>query len=541
MHPLQRYTLGMNRYIHIALIAVALLSHPAAGEEPAATDRPFQIRIVDEQTGRGVPLVELRTVNGVRCYSDSAGNVAFSEPGLMGSKVFFFLTSHGYEFPKDAFGMVGAAVETAPGGSATLRIKRLNIAERLYRVTGEGIYRDTVLLGQPAPIRQPLLNAQVAGQDSVQALPYRGKLYWFWGDTGRMSYPLGQFQTSGATSQPPADGGLAPSVGVDLEYFAGPDGFSRRMCPMERGGEPILVWLDGLLTAPDESGGERLVARYAQMKSLEKMLEHGLVVFNDQTQTFEKIAQLELAEQWRFPRGQAVRYSDGGKEYYLFPAPYPVTRVAAALEQIKDPAAYEAFTPLQAGQRYSPEAVVERDAAGKAVWGWKRDTDPISPRQERELIAAGKLQPGEARFQLTDADGGGPVELHGGSFHPNAHLGKWIMIGVQAGGKSSFLGEVWFAAADGPTGPWTTAVKIATHDRYSFYNPTQHVFFDEEGGRVVYFEGTYAETFSGAPFATPRYDYNQVMYRLDLADPRLAPPAAQSQPTTTTTAPAEGD
>jgi hypothetical protein len=27
--------------------------------------------------------------------------------------------------------------------------------------------------------------------------------------------------------------------------------------------------------------------------------------------------------------------------------------------------------------------------------------------------------------------------------------------------------------------------------------------------------------FSGNPDKTPRYDYNQVMYRLDLADPRL--------------------
>ena len=33
-----------------------------------------------------------------------------------------------------------------PGGSATLKLKRMNTAERLYRITGEGVYRDTVLL-----------------------------------------------------------------------------------------------------------------------------------------------------------------------------------------------------------------------------------------------------------------------------------------------------------------------------------------------------------------------------------------------------------
>jgi hypothetical protein len=49
----------------------------------------------------------------------------------------------------------------------------------------------------------------------------------------------------------------------------------------------------------------------------------------------------------------------------------------------------------------------------------------------------------------------------------------------------------------------------------------RHPFFDEDGGRVIYFEGTYTHTFSGRAERTPFYDYNQVLYRLDLADPRL--------------------
>ena len=40
-------------------------------------------------------------------------------------------------------------------------------------------------------------------------------------------------------------------------------------------------------------------------------------------------------------------------------------------------------------------------------------------------------------------------------------------------------------------------------------------------GRLIYLEGTYTHTFSGNPEQTPRYDYNQVMYRLDLAEERL--------------------
>jgi hypothetical protein len=69
------------------------------------------------------------------------------------------------------------------------------------------------------------------------------------------------------------------------------------------------------------------------------------------------------------------------------------------------------------------------------------------------------------------------------------------------------------------------ATKIVTHDRYSFYNPKQDPMFDQVGGRTIYFEGTYTHTFSGNPHKTPRYDYNQIMYRLDLSDPRLILPA----------------
>lgn len=43
----------------------------------------------------------------------------------------------------------------------------------------------------------------------------------------------------------------------------------------------------------------------------------------------------------------------------------------------------------------------------------------------------------------------------------------------------------------------------------------------QQGGRFVYFEGTYTNTFTSNREKTPRYDYNQIMYRLDLADNRL--------------------
>src|SRR3954454_18901470 len=70
---------------------------------PNALAVPFVINVIDDQTNRGVPLVELTTVNHLRFITDSAGVVAFDEPGFMNQRTFFTITSHGYEFPKDGF------------------------------------------------------------------------------------------------------------------------------------------------------------------------------------------------------------------------------------------------------------------------------------------------------------------------------------------------------------------------------------------------------------------------------------------------------
>jgi hypothetical protein len=495
------------------LTAFILLRNPAP--LPA---KPFQITIVDDQTGRGVPLVELQTTNAVRYVTDSNGIVAFDEPGLMNQSVFFTIRSHGYEFPKDGFGYAGKGLTTTEGGAARISIKRLNVAQRLYRVTGQGIYRDSLLTGQPIPLRNPVLNGQVTGQDSVQALPYRGKLYWFWGDTNRPSYPLGHFGMAGATSELPDKGGLDPDKGVDLTYFVDDKGFSRPTAPMKEGG---MIWLGGFLTLPDETGQERMLARYSRMKSLGEMLEHGLMLFNDQTQTFEKILAFDLKDQFRCPRGHPLRFTENNQEYFYFPAPFPITRVKADLKSLRDPAAYEAFTCLPPAAKYQKDKTdVDRTPDGKLVYAWKLNTGPTGQIEEKELIAAGKLKPDEARFQVRDIDTDKSVEMADGSIYWNDFRKRYIMIAVQIGG-TSMLGEIWFTEADSPTGPWTLAKKIVTHDQYSFYNPKHHPFFDQQAGRIIYFEGTYTETFSGNPAKTPRYDYNQIMYRLDLADPRL--------------------
>ena len=123
-------------------------------------------------------------------------------------------------------------MQVTPGGEAEIKIQRLNIAERLYRVTGGGIYHDSVRLGREVPLEEPLLNAGVLGSDSVVNVVFNGRIYWFWGDTNLPQYQLGIFDVPGATSELPGQGGLDPARGVDLRYFQRENGQAKATCRM---------------------------------------------------------------------------------------------------------------------------------------------------------------------------------------------------------------------------------------------------------------------------------------------------------------------
>jgi hypothetical protein len=513
--------------ITAAVITAAPLAAASPAPEPplpAPDPKPFAIHVVDAETGRGVPLIELRTTNDIRLVTDSNGIAAFSEPGLLGQTVFFHVAGHGYELAADGFGFRGRALETAAGGRARLAVRRLNVAERLYRVTGAGIYRDSILVGEPVPLREPILNAQVTGSDSVLNAVYKGKIYWFWGDTNRPRYPLGNFHTPGATSELPGAGGLDPDRGIDLTYFAGDDGFARPTAKLPGEGP---TWLGGLIVLRGADGGERMFAHYAKVRTTAgggfDLYERGLVEFDDRTARFEKVATFPEAEP--FPGGaHPFLHASGGKEHVYYCDPFPLIRVPADPESLARQERYEAYTPLAAGSR-SEDGPIERDPAGRPVYAWKAATAPLRPPRQAELVRAGTIAAEDDVLALRDADTGKRLIAHRGSVYWNAHRRRWVMIACETLG-TSMLGEIWYAEADRPLGPWLYARKIVTHERYSFYNPKEHPMLQKDGGRVIYFEGTYTATFSGNRDTTPRYDYNQILYRLDLSHPRLNLPVA---------------
>jgi hypothetical protein len=349
---------------------------------------------------------------------------------------------------------------------------------------------------------------------------YKNELYWFWGDTTRMSYPLGLFRTSGARTLVPS-AQSDPAVGIAFDYFVDKSGFSRAMMPLPERPEGV-IWIDGVCTVPDENGVEKLVAHYSRRKGLVEELEQGIAVFDDERAVFVPAKELPLAEKWRFPHGHPVVFEDGGMKWLLFGKPALNVRVRATLKDLLDPKGYEAFT-CTAVEKNRPTTVQTNDD-GKPIWRWQSDLPPMDSETEAELVKAGKLKPEYARFcPLNAADPNERVRIHSGTVRWNEHRKRWVLVAGQIGGKSSLLGEVWYAEAEQPTGPFGTAVKVVTHDKQSFYNVCHHSFLDRAGGRFIHFEGTYTSDFSGNSDKTPRYNYNQILYRLDLDSAALRP------------------
>ena len=213
----------------------------------------------------------------------------------------------------------------------------------------------------------------------------------------------------------------------------------------------------------------------------------------------------------------------------MFGNSFPVTRVPATLAAIQNPETYESYTCREevlgqyATEQQLSESKPARDAGGTLVWAWKK-APPVTQQDEQRWLKQGLITIEEARYLPRDADQEDRVvQMHSGTVQWNAYRKRWIMIAIEhAWDKSSpsFLGEVFYSEAESAQGPYRKAVRVATHPKQSFYNPCHHVFFDQNDGRTIYFEGTYCNTFTTSP-ATPRYNYNQLMYRLDLGQKRL--------------------
>jgi hypothetical protein len=471
-----------------SLILLVLLSAAVQGSEY------FRIACIDGETGNGVPLVLIRTGNYLEYYSDSAGNIAFMEPGMMEQPVFFSVLADGYNFtggqqypaPYNS----GVVLTTHAGGSALIVLNRTQPAQRVYRLTGAGLYRDSLLVGAPIPASvRSRAAAEVStgsfGQDTVMVANYKGRVFWVWGDTvcPRSARQNNCEQTGmysvGATSCLPSASNPACSAAdpPSLEYFASesPAGFHhpRPLAPFPPMNEN--TWLSGLVVLDSGTANETLYAFYYKNPGdgMDTLAQQGLARWVDGQRQFESISLWPQNQSWTLDKTVQVlspEDRDGGFVYY-----------AANGIFARVPATHSAMANASA-------------------------------------------------FELLDSWAKVPAEWGSGSVNWNAYVQRYLYLGA---GNGLFVGF-----SHSLHGPWANGTRVANHDASgsSCYNPLHMPHLDQDGGRIITFACTYTAMWSNSlpPSAwtsclfglnsrqncapvVPRYEYNNLMYRVDLS------------------------
>jgi hypothetical protein len=452
--------------IMVVAVAAILITGVSSG---AKIPGPCGITVVEKGSGWPVPMVELRTVHQVRFVSDNAGRIAFDLPELMGQETWFTVTGDGYDVPTDGYGKRGVRLTPQPDKSLTIEVDRTCIAKRLGRLTGAGLFGESQKLGLESDWKE----SGLLGCDSVQNAVHDGRMFWAWGDTSIARYPLGIFDTTSATTAIRPLASFEPPLRLRFDYFTDDAGRPRGVAKMPGKGP---TWLSGYVSLPDKTGTQRLVAAYVKSKPPMEGYESGLCVWNEKTANFEHLRTVwtksaAAPKQPPMPQGHAVIFDDGGKKWALFGDPFPKLRCPATFEAWQDSGT------------------------------WKNVAAP-------EVIQS--------------APDGKPIKAASGSIAWNAYRKRWVTVFMQFFGAPSGFGEVWYTEADSPFGPWGTAVKVLSHNNYAFYNPRLHPEFTPAESSILLFEGTHSKTFASHPEPTPRYDYNQILYRLDLDDNKLA-------------------
>jgi hypothetical protein len=396
-------------------------------------------------------------------------------PELMGRETWFEVIGHGYQAAPDGFGYRGVRLTPKPGHTLRVEVQRTIIARRLGRLTGGGLFAEAQQLGLTTDWHE----SGVLGCDSVQTALHRGRRFWLWGDTTLARYPLGIFHSTAAFTAPQPLVSFEPPVQLQFEFVTDEQGAPRAVARMPGDGP---TWISACVSLPDQTGTMRLVASYVKIKPPLEPYEWGLCVWNDDRQQFDRLKTVwirsdEAPNPPPHPEGHAVLWDDeSGQAWVLFANPFPALRCPATFEAWQNPDTWEILTP--------------------------QATVPVAGSDEVIRPHTG---------------------AHCGSIAWHPWRQRWVAVFLQSLGRPSAFGELWYAEADTSTGPWGPAVKVLSHDNYTFYNPRLHADLSQANSPILLFEGTYTFQFADRPVPTPRYDYNQILYRLDLDDPRLGP------------------
>ena len=103
------------RILGVAPVVVSFLLFGSAPDNSAWAN-PFQMRLVDQATGKGLAHVRLTSDNGIVCYTRADGSVLWTESALMDRDVSFRIETSGAQRT--------VRVRVNPGGHVEVAIAR---------------------------------------------------------------------------------------------------------------------------------------------------------------------------------------------------------------------------------------------------------------------------------------------------------------------------------------------------------------------------------------------------------------------------------
>jgi hypothetical protein len=272
----------------------------------------------------------------------------------------------------------------------------------------------------------------------------------------------------------------------------GSDGFSRGMVGTTgdarlTSGSTAPVWLGQVVNVVDAQSQPHVFGQYyvAAASSWNALAE-----LNPTTSVFDFVSDFEAAATLPAGKSVVVASASGSYAYWDNPVRFPAT-----VDGVTNTDLYEVFTAYGASASTTP--TLAQNADGTLNYAWLKGGKAVT---HDEIEAAHVALDQELDGHLTDVVTGAHVQVANGSSNSafsssqmwNDYRKRFSAI-IQEEYGQTFLGESWYAEADTPLGP---------------------------------FDATYTKTYSSAPVATPRCDYNEMMYRIDLDDAEMALPVA---------------
>ncbi len=472
---------------------------------------PFQIQFLDSINLKPVPLVKLELGNKQTFFSDNDGNVSIDNPDFYGCRLKFNINGSGYIYPeKDFWGDTAIYPTVQKGKKLTVKLDRKCLAQRVFRITGAGKYKDSILLGL-TPTNIVETDGQIFGQDSLVAAPFTDKLYCFWGDT--IGYSNFNFSASGGVID--LKNNPDPEKKLKISYFCSEDGFAKKMVDTGLRG---FTWIEYVLPVYNEEYGKKiLLAKYVHHQSLEVAVESGFAIFSTKENRF-KIFKREKSSKVHKCAHPFPGFLKNKKGYFLQPWEFVEDNFASVIKEREHwfLTCLDEVSKKISGKSISIEGknyVVRRTAEGKASFFWKKGGIPVDPVLQNKLLEVKVLNKSDLWYCPKVFGGEDIINNFNGSIFWSTFKNRWAAIF-----QGNQPGEIFYSESDNVSGPWRVAIKVAEHPFYNLYNPITHPWFEKNGGREIFFEGTLTNYFSGNQVPYPGIDYNQVMYKLDLGD-----------------------